>query len=74
MKNLFVCADRYIKRSGWKEIAMLKLCLFSLGILAGMQIPEGKKKKAALTAAILFAITCIPLVMKYIRIVMEKSR
>lgn len=28
MKKLFYYADRYIKKSGWKDLAMLKFCLF----------------------------------------------
>ena len=38
MEKLFYSADRYIKKSGWKDLAMLKFCLFSIGFLAGMCI------------------------------------
>lgn len=40
MKCLFGYADRYIQKSSWKDMALLKFCLFSMGILIGMQLPE----------------------------------
>lgn len=69
MKKLFVYADQYIQKSTWKDMAMLKFCLFSMGILAGMQIPGKHKERTGITAVLVFAITCIPLMAKYIRIV-----
>ena len=35
MKKLFCYADRYLEKSDWRDIAMLKFCLFSMGIFAG---------------------------------------
>lgn len=46
MKKLFCYADRYIRKSDWKDLAMIKFCLFSMGILAGMRIPEKNRKQA----------------------------
>ena len=44
MKKLFDAANRYIETSDWKIIAVLKFCLISLGLMAGMQIrPEHKR-------------------------------
>ena len=40
MKKLFDYAAKYLERSDWKDLAMIKLCLFSIGILAGMRIPQ----------------------------------
>ncbi len=45
MKCLFGYADRYIQKSSWKDMALLKFCLFSMGILIGMQLPEKKQEK-----------------------------
>lgn len=72
MKKLFVYADKYIEKSSWKDIAILKFCLFSMGILAGMQIPKRNKKTAGTAAVLVFVITYIPLMAKYIRIVKGK--
>lgn len=73
MKKLFDYADRYIQESSWKDIALLKFCLFAMGILAGMQMPEKNRKRVGIAAALVFAVTYIPLMSKYIRIVMGDS-
>lgn len=73
MKNLFVYADRYLKKSSWKDMALLKFCLFSMGILTGMQIPEKDKKRAGILVAFVFTVTYIPLMTKFIGVVMEKE-
>lgn len=51
-------------------MALLKFCLFAMGILAGMQIPEKNRKRVGIAAALVFAVTYVPLMSKYIRIVM----
>ena len=52
---------------------MLKFCLFSAGILAGMQIPARDKKKAGIAAGVLFLITYIPLMTKFIGVLTDKE-
>ena len=52
-------------------MAMLKFCLFSMGILAGMQIPPKNKKKAGILAVFIFLITYIPLMKKFVEVVTE---
>lgn len=71
MKKLFDCADQYIKRSSWKDMALLKFCLFAIGILAGMQIPKQSRKGVRIAAAMVFTATYIPLMSKFLGIVME---
>lgn len=71
MKKLFDYADRYIRESSWREIALLKFCLFAMGILAGMRIPEKNRKRVGIAAALVFVATYIPLMSKFIRIVKE---
>lgn len=73
MKNVFGYAEKYLQKSSWKDMAMLKFCLFAMGILAGMQIPEKNKKETGIIAAVVFIATYIPLMSKFIRIVMEKE-
>ena len=73
MKKLFCYADRYIKKCDWKDLVMLKFCLFSLGGLAGMQIPGKNKRQAGWIAAAVFAATYIPLMAKFFSVVLEKE-
>ena len=41
--KLFDVADRYCKESSWKTLALLKFCLFSIGLMVGMQVPKEKR-------------------------------
>ena len=63
---LFTSADRYLRASDWKDIALIKLCLFAIGLLVGMQVRDSDKKAVRTGAAVLFAATYIPLMSKYI--------
>lgn len=73
MRKLFGYAEKYLQRSSWKDMALLKFCLFSMGILAGMQVPEKQKKKAGILAFFVFLITYIPLMKKFVGVITEKS-
>ena len=73
MNNLFGYADKYLQKSDWKDIALLKFCLFSMGVIAGMQIPKRNRKQAEGIAAFVFLSTYIPLMAKFFAVVMEKE-
>ncbi len=73
MKQLFCYGDRYLQKSTWKDMALLKFCLFSMGILAGMQIPGRHKKKVGIAALLVFCVTYIPLMKKFIGVIMEEK-
>ena len=73
MKKLFYYADKYLEKSDWKDLDMIKFCLFSIGILAGIKIPAKNKKKAGMVASVLFAITYIPLMAKFFAVIAEKD-
>ena len=73
MKKLFDYAAKYFDISYWKDLAMIKLCLFSIGILAGMRIPQKNRKQAGYAAAAVFAVTYIPLMAKFVAVVMDKE-
>lgn len=73
MGKLFDYADRYLERSSWKDLAMVKFCLFSMGVLAGMRISEKNKERAGCIAALVFMATYIPLMAKFFAVVMEEN-
>ena len=73
LKNLFCYADKYLQKSSWKDLALLKFCLFSIGILAGMQVPEKHKKRVGLLAFFVFLVSYVPLMKKFVGVVTEKS-
>ena len=74
MKRIFASANEFVRESDWKDLAVLKLCLLSLGLLAGMQIAERCKKGVRIAASIVFTLTYIPLMVKYLRILIGKGK
>lgn len=63
--KLFQVADRYCKESNWKTLALLKICLFSIGVMVGMLIPKEKKKAVFGISAVAFLATYLPLMGKF---------
>ena len=61
MKKLLDIGNRYAKESTWKDFALVKFCLFSMGVVVGTQIPDKHKKKAIRAAACVFISTYVPL-------------
>lgn len=74
MCRLFEYADRYIKESDWKDIALLKLCLCAIGVLMGMSIAPKYKKKVMAAAAVVFGLTYVPLMKKFIGIIIDENK
>lgn len=66
MRKLFECADRYAANSRWQDFALLKICLFSMGLLVGMTVPSGRKKTPVLLAMLAFVVTYIPLMLGFL--------
>jgi len=66
MKRLFESANRYLRASDWKDMALLKFCLAAMGILLGIAVPERRKKPAAFVASGVFAVTYVLLMLKYL--------
>ncbi len=73
MKKLFAAANRYVETSDWKIIAVLKFCLISLGLMAGMKIRPEHRKPVFLGALGTFIVTYIPLMAKFFRVFTEKE-
>ena len=68
MKFLFRSADEYLRQSDWRDLALIKICLFAIGVMAGIALPSKAKKPAVIAAASVFTATYIPLMTKYIKI------
>ena len=59
---LFDRADRYAAQSTWRDFALVKACLFSMGVLMGLLVPARRKKWAALAAGLAFIPTYVILI------------
>ncbi|OUN02141.1 permease of phosphate ABC transporter [Flavonifractor sp. An92] len=66
MKKLFSAADACIAEMNWKDMALVKFCLCSMGMLLGLAVPKKGRKWAALGASILFVTTYLPLILKFL--------
>lgn len=73
MKNLFGYADKYIRKSDWKDLAMLKFCLAAMGVIIGASLPEKHRRPAIWIAGGIFAATYFPLMAKFFRIATDKE-
>lgn len=73
MKYFFDLGNRYAAQSSWKDFALTKICVFSMGLAIGTQVPKRYKKAVIGTAACAFAATYIPLMMKMFKIATEKE-
>ena len=73
MKKLLEFGNRYARESTWKDFALVKFCLFSMGLVAGIFVPEKHKKAAIGVSAAVFAATYIPLMTKVFLLAFRKE-
>lgn len=73
MKKLLELGNRYAKNSDWTDFALTKICLCSLGVLIGLNIPKRSKKTAAILLSISFAGTYAILMNKVFNIAKEMA-
>ena len=74
MEKLFELTDRYMERSDWTDLALIKFCLCSMGIIIGMNIPKKKSEKVAVFSCGVFISTYIVLMAKVVSIAKEMAR
>jgi hypothetical protein len=70
--KLFEGAKEYIKQMTIADLAMLKLCLFSIGMIVALLLPPTAKEMALIIAIAVFIITYVPLMTKYFKITTKK--
>ena len=74
MKRLFAGADEFLRESDWRDLALVKFCLFSIGLLAGLQVTERRRQSVRIAALAVFLLTYIPLMTKFLRILIGKRQ
>lgn len=66
MLNKWLAAGRLmLKDMDLEDMAALKVCLLSLGVLGGIAIPGKGRKPAVLLSSFLFVGTWVPLMTKF---------
>lgn len=68
MKWFFRLGNSYARKSSWVDFALVKFCLFAMGILVGTHVGEKYKKPAVIGAGLVFAVSYIPLMAKVFKI------
>ena len=71
--KMFDAANRFCRQSTWKTLAALKVCLLALGVMVGLLLPNACRIPVVIVCAVVLVVTCVPLVAKYIRILMSKD-
>lgn len=71
MKKLFYYGNLFLSKSDWRDMALVKFCLFSMGLLVGTQIPKKKHKLVMFGSFFVFMCTYIPLMSKLFGIILE---
>lgn len=71
MKMFFELGDRYAKESTWKDFALVKFCLFAMGLIIGSLLPKKARKPAIICGSSVFALTYIPLMTKVVKIMLR---
>ncbi len=74
MKKLFDYATAYAKQCSWKDFALIKYCLCAIGIIIGVLLPKTVMKPALIIAGLVFVITYIPLMVRFIKVIMQEKR
>ena len=68
MKQLLNYENQFSKESDWKNLALLKLCFGSMGLMLGIATPKKAKKAVAFGAMGVFIATYVPLMLKLLNI------
>ncbi|MEE0435888.1 MAG: permease of phosphate ABC transporter [Peptococcaceae bacterium] len=74
MVNLFDTADAWLAKSSWKDLALVKFCLFFMGILVALRLPKRTAPKVRKWARWGFVLTYVPLMAKYAYVVKKMPR
>ena len=73
MKKLLDLGNRFAQKSSWVDFALTKFCLCAIGLLIGMMIRPGHKKKAVYGALTVFLATYLPLMYRLYKVYREQK-
>lgn len=70
--KLFEVTNKYCKESNWKTLALIKICVFSIGIIVGVLLPNTFRIVVLIIFGALFLISYVPLMIKFRKINVKK--
>ncbi len=68
MSKWFKLTERFIQRASGLDLMLIKLCMYSAGIMMGAALPKRIKKPVVFGAMGMFVVTYLPLAIKMIKI------
>lgn len=68
VKKWLIAGEQYLKEMDLEDMAVLKICLLSMGTLVGLSISSKGKKAAAVLAGLLCVGTYVPLMSKFVEL------
>ena len=74
MNWLLEADKKYLWSSDWKDWALVRFCILSMGMMLGVLIHKKAKKPVFAGAFIAFVATVIPVAYKYIKVGLNKSK
>jgi len=74
MKDLIGYYEKYKEKMNMADFALLKTALISFGVLGGLLVPKAHRKKAAVTACAVYSISIVPIMAKFLGVVLENSK
>lgn len=72
VKKWLEAGRRMVRALELRDVAALKLCMLSLGVLLGLAVPARRRRFPALLAAATFAGTYVPLMWKCLRLMFRR--
>ncbi|QIB70178.1 permease of phosphate ABC transporter [Aminipila butyrica] len=73
MKDVLDYADRYMDEMDWKDMALMKVGLCSMGVVLGTSVSGKAKKPVRCAAKFLCVVTCVPLAVKAVAIFLDEN-
>lgn len=73
MKKLPDWANDCIRRWDWKNVALLKFCMLSLGVLVGLALPNRGRRLVKQICAEVFLLTWATLMVDCFRMTLPKN-
>lgn len=67
MNKLLKYVEEYLKVCNWKDLALIKFCLCSIGVILGLAAPKKLRKPLVFVAVTVFVATYIPLMLKFFK-------
>ena len=71
MKKLFHLASKYLSTCDWKDLALVKVCVFAMGLFVGAHVLEEDRKGVKVLSFFAFLATYIMLMKKFFQYLKE---